>query len=157
MLLFICSNLCLLPVISVCFIFLMSEFNPGNPFIFISLYRIFMISPLYIAGTGIHGIFTGVTEFMVSLMLTPLAAAFDVTPAQTSWLIAVYTLSYALAAPMLGRLSDRIGRYRMLRAALLLFVADGIALALAPCFSVAVGLRILVVLASAALIPSVLH
>lgn len=88
-------------------------------------------------------------------MLTPLAAAFDVTPAQASWLIAVYTLSYALAAPMLGRLSDRIGRYRMLRAALLLFVADGIALALAPCFSVAVGLRILGGLASAALIPSV--
>ena len=67
---------------------------------------------------------------MVSPMLTPLAAAFDVTPAQASWLIAVYTLSYALAAPVLGRLSDRIGRYRVLRAALLLFVADGIALAL---------------------------
>ncbi|EOG5445469.1 hypothetical protein [Morganella morganii] len=43
----------------------------------------------------------------------------------------------------------------MLRAALLLFVADGIALALASCFSVAVGLRILGGLASAALIPSV--
>ncbi|HDU8701131.1 TPA: MFS transporter [Morganella morganii subsp. morganii] len=114
-----------------------------------------MISPYTLPVLAFTVFFTGVTEFMVSPMLTPLAAAFDVTPAQASWLIAVYTLSYALAAPMLGRLSDRIGRYRMLRAALLLFVADGIALALAPCFSVAVGLRILGGLASAALIPSV--
>lgn len=112
-----------------------------------------MISPYTLPVLAFTVFFTGVTEFMVSPMLTPLAAAFDVTPAQASWLIAVYTLSYALAAPMLGRLSDRIGRYRMLRAALLLFVADGIALA--PCFSVAVGLRILGGLASAALIPSV--
>ncbi|EPU3934361.1 MFS transporter [Morganella morganii] len=114
-----------------------------------------MISPYTLPVLAFTVFFTGITEFMVSPMLTPLAAAFDVTPAQASWLIAVYTLSYALAAPVLGRLSDRIGRYRMLHAALLLFVADGIALALAPCFSVAVGLRILGGLASAALIPSV--
>lgn len=114
-----------------------------------------MISPYTLPVLALTVFFTGVTEFMVSPMLTPLAAAFDVTPAQASWLIAVYTLSYAVAAPVLGRLSDRVSRDRMLRAALLLFVADGIALATAPCFSVAVGLRILGGLASAALIPSV--
>ncbi|MEQ5117798.1 MFS transporter [Morganella morganii] len=114
-----------------------------------------MISPYTLPVLAFTVFFAGITEFMVSPMLTPLAVAFDVTPAQASWLIAVYTLSYALAAPVLGRLSDRFCRYRMLRTALLLFVADGIALALAPCFSVAVGLRILGGLASAALIPSV--
>ncbi|WP_025153192.1 MFS transporter [Morganella morganii] len=103
-----------------------------------------MISPYILPVLAFPVFFTGITEFMVSPMLTPQAVAFDVIPAQASWLTAVYALSYALAAPVPGRLSDRIGRYRMLRAALLLFVADGIALSLAPCFSVA-----------AALIPSV--
>lgn len=63
-----------------------------------------MISPYTLPVLAFTVFFTGVTEFMVSPMLTPLAAAFDVTPAQASWLVAVYTLSYALAAPMLGRL-----------------------------------------------------
>lgn len=32
----------------------------------------------------------GAAEFMLSPLLTPLAAAFDTTPAQASWLIASY-------------------------------------------------------------------
>lgn len=59
------------------------------------------ISPYTLPVLAFTVFFTGITEFMVSPMLVPVP----------------------------GRLSDRIGRYRMLRAALLLFVVDGIALA----------------------------
>ncbi|WP_413491860.1 MFS transporter [Morganella psychrotolerans] len=114
-----------------------------------------MISPYLLPVLAMIVFFTGVTEFMVSPMLTPLAEAFSVTPAQSSWLIAVYTLSYAIAAPFMGRVSDRVNRYKLLRAALLLFAADGFALALAPGFAAAAGLRVLGGLASAALIPTV--
>lgn len=114
-----------------------------------------MTSPYLLPVLAIIVFFTGVTEFMVSPMLTPLAEAFSVTPAQSSWLIAVYTLSYAIAAPVMGRISDRVNRYKLLRAALLLFAADGFALALAPGFVAAAGLRVLGGLASAALIPTV--
>lgn len=97
----------------------------------------------------------GAAEFMLSPLLTPLAAAFDTTPAQASWLIASYALSYALAAPIFGFLSDRIDRRRLLLVSLWLFALDGLALTLAPNFSVAIGLRIIGGLASAALIPTV--
>ena len=52
-----------------------------------------MISPYTLPVLSFTVFFTGVTEFMVSPMLTLLVAVFDVTPGQASWLIAAYTLS----------------------------------------------------------------
>ena len=98
--------------------------------------------------------FVGATEFMLSPMLTPLAEAFETTPAHASWLVSSYALSYAVAAPIFGLLSDRIDRRRLLLASLLLFALDGLALTLAPNFEFAIGLRIFGGLASAALIPT---
>ncbi|MGH6836919.1 MAG: MFS transporter [Methylocella sp.] len=98
--------------------------------------------------------FVGATEFMLSAMLTPLADAFETTPAQASWLVSSYALSYAVAAPLFGHLSDRIDRRRLLLASLMLFALDGTALTLAPSFSFAIGLRVFGGLASAALIPT---
>lgn len=54
--------------------------------------------------------FVGATEFMLSPLLTPLAEAFDTTPAAASWLVSGYALSYAMAAPVFGYFSDRIDR-----------------------------------------------
>ncbi|KQW46806.1 MULTISPECIES: MFS transporter [unclassified Ensifer] len=58
--------------------------------------------------------FVGATEFMLSAMLAPLAQAFDITPANASWLVSSYALSYAIAAPIFGFLSDRMDRRRLL-------------------------------------------
>ncbi|MGX5728961.1 MFS transporter [Pseudoxanthomonas beigongshangi] len=98
--------------------------------------------------------FVGASEFMLSAMLSPLAAAFAVSPARAAWLVSGYALTYALAAPVFGYLSDRMERRRWLLASLLLLTADNLALTLAPNFGAALGLRMLGGLASAALIPT---
>ncbi|WP_266031659.1 MFS transporter [Brucella intermedia] len=98
--------------------------------------------------------FVGATEFMLSTMLSPLATAFDTTPAHASWLVSSYALSYAVAAPIFGFLSDRIDRRRLLLISLVLFAIDGLALTVAPSFGAAIALRIFGGLASAALIPT---
>lgn len=98
--------------------------------------------------------FVGATEFMLSTMLSPLATAFDTTPAHASWLVSSYALSYAVAAPIFGFLSDRVARRRLLLVSLVLFAIDGLALTVAPSFGAAIALRIFGGLASAALIPT---
>lgn len=98
--------------------------------------------------------FVGATEFMLSTMLSPLATAFETTPAHASWLVSSYALSYAVAAPIFGFLSDRIDRRRLLLVSLVLFAIDGFALTVAPSFGAAIALRIFGGLASAALIPT---
>ena len=98
--------------------------------------------------------FVGASEFMLSAMLTPLAQVFDVPSARAAWLVSSYALTYALAAPVFGYLSDRMDRRRWLLLSLLLLAADHLALTLAPNFEAALGLRMLGGLASAALIPT---
>lgn len=98
--------------------------------------------------------FVGATEFMLSTMLSPLATAFATTPAHASWLVSSYALSYAVAAPIFGILSDRIERRPLLLASLALFAIDGFALSLAPNFGTAIALRIFGGVASAALVPT---
>lgn len=98
--------------------------------------------------------FVGATEFMLSAMLAPLAQAFDITPANASWLVSSYALSYAIAAPIFGFLSDRMDRRRLLLVSLVLFAVDGLALTIAPSFGAAIALRMFGGVASAALIPT---
>nr|WP_281436444.1 MFS transporter [Ensifer sp. ENS04] len=98
--------------------------------------------------------FVGATEFMLSAMLSPLAVAFETTPAQAAWLVSSYALSYAVGAPIFGYLSDRIDRRRLLLVSLVLFSIDGLALTIAPSFGAAIVLRVFGGLASAALIPT---
>lgn len=98
--------------------------------------------------------FVGATEFMLSTMLLPLASAFHTTPAQASWLVSSYALAYCIAAPIFGWFSDQIDRRRLLLRALLLFAIDSFALTLAPSFGIAMSLRILGGIASAALVPT---
>ena len=75
--------------------------------------------------------FVGASEFMLAAMLNPLGAAFGTDTAQTTWLISSYALAYAIAAPILGHLSDRVDRRRLLLIALLSFSVDGLGIAFA--------------------------
>jgi predicted MFS family arabinose efflux permease len=99
--------------------------------------------------------FTGATEFMLSPMLQPLATAFKTTPDKAAWLVSGYALAYALAAPVLGWLSDRVSRHNVLVASLLFLAFDGVALTFAPNLETAIGLRIFGGIASAALVPTI--
>lgn len=98
--------------------------------------------------------FVGAVEFMLAPMLTPLASAFAAKPADIAWLVSAYAVSYAVLAPLIGLLSDRIGRRRLLLPALALFAADALAVAFAPSLTFAIIARILGGAAGAALTPT---
>jgi predicted MFS family arabinose efflux permease len=87
-------------------------------------------------------------------MLTPLAEAFHAPAYRAAWLVSGYALSYALLAPFVGLLSDRVGRRRLLLPALLLFAADALILTVAPNLGFAIGFRIVGGMAGAALTPT---
>ncbi|AOM42812.1 arabinose ABC transporter permease [Xenorhabdus hominickii] len=99
--------------------------------------------------------FIGATEFMLSPMLKPLAEAFKTTTSKAVWLISVYALAYAIAAPIFGWLSARINRRKLVLISLLFLSFDGLALTIAPNLEIAIGLRIFGGMASAALIPTI--
>lgn len=96
----------------------------------------------------------GAVEFMLAPMLAPLAQAFRVSVADAAWLVSGYALSYAVLAPFVGLLGDRLGRRRLLLPALLLFAADALVLTIAPSISFAIFFRVLGGMAGAALTPS---
>jgi predicted MFS family arabinose efflux permease len=98
--------------------------------------------------------FVGASEFMLSAMLNPLSAAFGTDSTSIAWLISSYAFAYAIAAPFLGYLSDRIDRSRLLLIALLSFAIDGVGIAFAPTVAIAIALRIFGGLASAVIIPT---
>lgn len=98
--------------------------------------------------------FVGASEFMLSAMLNPLSIEFDTDSVRIAWLISSYAFAYAIAAPILGYLSDRINRCRLLLIALLSFAIDGVGIAFAPTLGVAIALRIFGGLASAVIIPT---
>ncbi|NIF87201.1 MFS transporter [Burkholderia sp. Cy-637] len=97
--------------------------------------------------------FIGAGEFMLSTMLAPLGAAFRADTTRVAWLVSAYALAYAIAAPLLGRLADRVARGRLLCLALLAFAIDGLGVAFSPTLGVAIGLRVFGGLASAIIIP----
>lgn len=79
---------------------------------------------------------------MLSAMLNPLSVAFGTNSVRITWLISSYAFAYAIAAPLLGYLSDRVNRSRLLLVALLSFAVDGIGIAFSPTFEIALALRI---------------
>lgn len=99
-------------------------------------------------------LFVGASEFMLSAMLNPLSVAFGTDTVRIAWLIASYAFAYAIAAPFLGYLSDRINRSRLLLIALLSFAIDGIGIAFSPTLEMAIALRIFGGLSSAVIIPT---
>jgi len=85
--------------------------------------------------------FVGASEFMLSAMLNPLSVAFNADTVSIAWLVSSYAFAYAIAAPFLGYLSDRIDRGRLLLIALLSFAIDGVGIAFSPTLGIAVALR----------------
>lgn len=113
-----------------------------------------MTSRLFLPVLALVVFFVGATEFMIAPILTPIASAFDVSPAAASWLISGYALSYAIGAPIIGLLAHKIDRKQLLLCALALLAADGLAVAFAPTLGSAILLRVLGGAAAAALIPA---
>lgn len=114
----------------------------------------FKLDTLFLPILSMAVFFVGVTEFMLSSMLGPLARAFDTSTSGAAWLISSYACSYAIAAPLLGYFSDRMPRKRLLLIALILFAVDAMAIVVAPTLGIAIVLRVIGGIASAIIIPT---
>ena len=70
-----------------------------------------------------------------------------------TWIITGYLVSYTVAMPLAGRLSDVYGRVRMFQAALLVFAIGSAFVALAPNFQWIVAARVIQAVGGGATVP----
>ncbi len=70
-----------------------------------------------------------------------------------SWIMTGYLISYTVAMPLAGRLSDVYGRTRMFQAALLVFAVGSAFVALAPSFNWIVPARVIQAMGGGATVP----
>jgi predicted MFS family arabinose efflux permease len=95
-------------------------------------------------------------RFTIAPMLVTIAAALGVSLEQAATAASVYFLLYGLMQPVWGMLSDRLGRVRVMRLALLAALAPGLLSALAPNLGILIVGRALAGALFAAVIPSAL-
>ena len=72
---------------------------------------------------------------------------------KASWIVTGYLVSYTVAMPLAGRLSDVFGRVRMFQAALVLFSVGSALVAVAPNFPWAVAARVIQAIGGGATVP----
>ena len=72
---------------------------------------------------------------------------------KASWIITGYLISYTVAMPLVGRLSDVYGRVRMFQAALVVFALGSGLVALAPNFNWIVPARVIQAVGGGATVP----
>ncbi|MGL6327124.1 MFS transporter [Aeromonas rivipollensis] len=95
----------------------------------------------------------GADELMLGPLLTPIGRELGVQPERVTLFITAYSLALAMIAPLLGSLSDRLGRVRIMLPAALLFGAASIATGLVDSFEWGLASRVLTGLASAGMLP----
>ncbi|MEJ8277575.1 MFS transporter [Pseudonocardia spirodelae] len=95
-------------------------------------------------------------RFAIAPLLVPIAASFSAPLAAAAGAAGGYFLAYGLMQVVWGVLSDRIGRVRVMRTALVGAVLGGVASVLAPTLGVLVAARVVTGACTAALIPAAL-
>ncbi|MFE5031613.1 MFS transporter [Streptomyces sp. NPDC056683] len=97
----------------------------------------------------------GTETFLVSPLLPTISKDIDVSEAAAASSVTAYVLVYAVCAPFLGVLSDRIGRRRVLLAGSVLFVVSNAGAALSTGIVLLVLSRAVAGLAAAAAGPAI--
>jgi len=95
-------------------------------------------------------------RFAIAPLLVPVAVSFGVPLAAAAGAAGGYFLAYGLMQVVWGVLSDRIGRVRVMRIALIGAVLGGLASVLAPTLPVLIVARVLTGACTSALIPATL-
>ncbi|MCU7727997.1 MFS transporter [Actinoplanes sp. KI2] len=88
------------------------------------------------------GVATFALLYSTQAVLPELAAAFRVTPAQSSWSLSLATIGLGLTLLVTGPLSERIGRTRLIHLSLTLSGLAGLACAAAPGWHALLMLRL---------------
>jgi predicted MFS family arabinose efflux permease len=97
----------------------------------------------------------GTDLFAVSPLLPLIAADYRITDAQAGLCVTAFSLSYVVAAPLLGHLADRVGLKRMLCRCLVAFAAANAATGFARSFDWLLLSRLCAGAAAAGVSPSV--
>lgn len=95
----------------------------------------------------------GADELMLGPILAPIGKDLGVQPERVTLFITAYSLALAMIAPLLGSLSDRLGRIKVMLPAALLFGAASVATGLVENFEWGLASRVLTGLASAGMLP----
>ncbi|POG24307.1 MFS transporter [Aeromonas bestiarum] len=95
----------------------------------------------------------GADELMLGPILAPIGRELGVQPERVTLFITAYSLALAMIAPLLGTLSDRLGRMKVILPATLLFGAASVVTGLVESFEWGLASRVLTGLASAGMLP----
>lgn len=95
----------------------------------------------------------GADELMLGPILAPIGKDLGVQPERVTLFITAYSLALAMVAPLLGSLSDRLGRMKVMLPAALLFGAASVATGLVENVEWGLASRVLTGLASAGMLP----
>lgn len=97
----------------------------------------------------------GTDLFVISPLLPFIAKEYEITPAVAGWIVTVFSLMYAISAPLFGWLSDRKGRRLFIVFGLLSFCLSNYLTAISPTFTMLIISRIFAGLSVAAITPLV--
>ncbi len=95
----------------------------------------------------------GTDLFVVSPLLPFISEAYNVSSAITGWMVTVFAVTYAIAAPFFGWVSDKKGRGIFITFGLILFTFSNALTAFSPSFAWLIISRILAGLSVAAITP----
>ena len=107
---------------------------------------------LCIALLAVLGFSLGTSEFIVIGIQPEISAHFGIPLAQTGLLMSAFSVTYAVATPVLALSTGRVPRRALLAAYTALFVAGNAAAAFAPSFEVLLASRVLIGFVSGALL-----
>jgi MFS transporter, DHA1 family, purine base/nucleoside efflux pump len=95
----------------------------------------------------------GTELFVISPLLPFISEEYKVTSAETGWMVTVFAVTYAVAAPFFGWLSDKKGRKNLIASGLLLFAFANALTAAAPSFTWLIVSRIIAGMSVASITP----
>jgi EmrB/QacA subfamily drug resistance transporter len=110
--------------------------------------------PLLLLTVSLGGILAPLNSTMLAVALPELRRDFGVGHAEIAWLVSAYLIAMAVAQPLGGRLGDQLGRVRVFRAGLVLFLALSLAAAASPNYLLLIVFRTGQALVGAAVIPN---
>ncbi|MGY6500100.1 MAG: MFS transporter [Acidimicrobiales bacterium] len=91
---------------------------------------------------------------MITVALPDMVADFDVSVRWVSWAISVFTMAQAVSLPLMGKLSDTVGRRTVFMGGAFVFGMASLACAMAPTLPVLIAARAVQGMAAGSLLPS---
>jgi DHA2 family methylenomycin A resistance protein-like MFS transporter len=109
---------------------------------------------LLFAAVAFAGLLVPLNATMIAVALPDIREEFGVSRGAIAWLLSSYLIATTVAQPIVGALGDQLGRARVLRVGLLVFLICSLAAAVVPWFELLVVCRVGQAASSATFIPT---